>query len=209
MPYFWPITRRISLLARMCFIDANDAFGAKITPVHAMRSSTDNRLMWNMCQTRLGVPVLWENVSMSLSKTSDWHGYLLSYLSKHVLQQSVHDKQFKGDPYDLKTSDPRNKPNGLFLLLKEYCIQNSGSSGYKFNDSDFRPSDLCILFNKEVNSSTISCRPIVTGDISSTVRASGNSPVCTSLRSVVAFTRRQYHAATGAIDPQLTFNFSM
>ena len=105
-------------------IHANDGYGAKLDRIPTMRSKSnrDYRLIWNLCHALLCVPVMWEHASQSVYKTSQWHGFVLSYLSKTILGQSTQGKQFHGDPFDLPKTDERYTPGGLSRLLQEYCI---------------------------------------------------------------------------------------
>ena len=141
--HFWP--------SNLIRIHPNDGFGSKIIVVPAMTSKpgTDLRIVWNLCHLMLCVPSLWEHSVASVSRTSQWHGFLLGYLTKNVIKQASRDGQFRGDPFDVARTSWLNKPCGIAAVVKEYCTRN-GDSTYAYPLDDFRPSDLAVIFGEEV-----------------------------------------------------------
>lgn len=132
-------------------IHPNDEFGARVHIIPAMQSKSgkDFRLLWTLCQCMLNIPCLWEKLTLNTRATSQWHGFVLSYLSKQILGQSIRDKLFRGDPFDLTASDDRRRPAGLAELLKQFCLRGGGP-GYTYTDNDYCPSNLLLLLREEV-----------------------------------------------------------
>ena len=151
--HFWP--------TNLIRIHPNDGYGSKLMVIPAMmsRPDTDLRIVWNLCHLLLCVPSLWEHAAMSVSKTSQWHGFLLGYLSKNVLKQAARDGHYHGDPFDVDRTNPLNKPCGLANIIQEYC-KRKGNPEFAYPVDDFRPSDLGVIFGEEVCRGCVSVQVI-------------------------------------------------
>lgn len=154
----------------LIWIHQNDTYGGRIRVLPAMHSrmGEDFRILWNVCHILLNTGVLWEQCTLGQLRTSDWKGFLLAYLSRNILGQTVRDKQFKGDPFDLPSTDPRNKPSGLYRMLEKYCIRHGGD-GYRFNNVDFSPGDIQLLFRDEIARGIVQCMTLVSAASTSVV----------------------------------------
>ena len=100
-------------------IHPNDSYGAKIVCVPAMMQQS-RRCLWIVCQALVTIPSLWSHVCDSVVTTKTWHGFLLSYIARRILNHSSKTKQSVNPFYVSANYSTKMTPSGLASLLQEY-----------------------------------------------------------------------------------------
>ena len=66
--------------------------------------SIDTRLIWTVAALLSRVEALWQVITKVEMKTSQWHGWMLVYLTKHCFNEGMR-RQCRADPFKLKFID--------------------------------------------------------------------------------------------------------
>ena len=114
----------------------------------------DLRLCWLIGNALLAISKLWRAVSDNVSCTSEWHGYMLLFLSKKATKYKGSGVK-KSNPFYTKSWDPKNKPIGLMALLSDFVAVDSNNTWTSARDG-FCPAHVGSVLRKEIESRSIS-----------------------------------------------------
>ena len=137
-------------------IHANDEFGSCFPTIMDIRENgkNDTKITWILLYALVCVPLLWAHVCDSVVDSEQWHGFVLSYLARKVLQQSTSSK-YDSNPFFVKEHDKRSKPEGLTELIKICCSKSNDRDISKMSPKCFEQ-----IFSNEKNRDALRVAPL-------------------------------------------------
>ena len=175
----WPLSR--------IYIHTVDGYGSAFLNIGRMASAMnvcDYRLLWTTCLALVSVSTLWEAVAANATSCDDWHGHILAFLSKKVINHAPRLSPKEGNPFDVNAKGYKCKPEDLHSRLQNWCLQRFALSPIEF--SEFRAHQMANVFDKEVCGGIISFIPLP-HHISIEVLEEKSGSVCESVQAIMFY----------------------
>ena len=133
-------------------VQVNNGFGCPLPKIPMMRSATKRGssspcflCFWALCHCTVSIDLIWEAANQSVSTTTDWKGFLLSFLSRVVTKDSMLVAK-RRNPFYVAASSSMMTRRGLNNAIFGSDYPNFPADFCKAIESTFSSkSECCVL----------------------------------------------------------------